>query len=46
MEKDFVFDSALQKEIKKKFCYLDEDMFGIDQFLQVTAASAKEFSTK
>ena len=43
---DFVFDSALQKEIKKKFCYLDEDMFGIDQFLQVTAAFAKEFSTK
>lgn len=23
-----VFDEALQKEIKSKFCYMDEDMFG------------------
>ncbi len=28
MEKGFVFDPALQKEIKDRFCYMDEDMFG------------------
>lgn len=28
MEKGFVFDAKLQKEIKSKFCYMDENLFG------------------